>query len=80
MCYNNIMNNKTISFFGHRELFGDKSIIKNKVYKQTESLIIHAKADTFIMGFYGEFDKLALNVCLELKRKIPTYKDKFGIN
>ncbi len=58
------MNNK-IAFIGHRYVF-DKSI-KSKLYYEVKRQIENG-CTNFTMGMHGEFDKLALDICRDLKK------------
>ena len=57
------------AFAGHRKIL-DKDL-RNKLYLPVKQQI-ESGCKTFVMGTHGEFDKMALNVCKQL-RKI--YKD-----
>ena len=59
-----------ICFIGHRDLWGSYEKIKERLYKLIEQEIKNG-CKFFTMGTHGEFDKLALSVCREL-RKIYT--------
>ncbi len=65
------MNNpKAVAFFGHRTL----THLKQKVRKQLETTIrelIKNGYTNFMMGTYGEFDKLCLDVCREIRTDFP---------
>lgn len=61
---------KTITFFGHRDLFGRD--IENKLKEEIEK---HIEKDTrFIIGTHGNFDRLAFSVCKEFKKRYPNIK------
>lgn len=54
-----------VAFIGHRNVL-DISL-REKLYKVVEKQILDGNY-CFIMGTHGEFDKLALSVCRELKK------------
>ena len=58
---------KKIAFIGHREIF-DYNKIREKLYNQVEQEIING-CKNFTMGIHGDFDKMALSVCKELRKK-----------
>ena len=62
---------RKIAFIGHKNLWGNCERIKEKLYKLVEQEIQNG-CKIFTMGTHGEFDKLALSVCRELRK---TYKD-----
>ena len=68
MCYNVEMGKK-ICFIGHRNV-NDLSI--RKKLKDIIEIKINNGYKYFLMGTHGEFDKLALSVCRELRE---IYKD-----
>ena len=57
------------AFAGHRKIL-DKDL-RNKLYLPVKQQI-ESGCKTFVMGTHGEFDKLALSVCRQLRK---TYKD-----
>ncbi len=57
---------KKTCFIGHRLVINLKAV-KEKLYNLVEQQIKNG-CKIFTMGTHGEFDKLALNVCKELKR------------
>lgn len=61
--------NKKICFIGHRHIYNYKEI-RESLYSVVEQEIKKG-CKFFTMGTHGEFDKLALSVCREL-RKIYT--------
>lgn len=61
-----------VTFCGHKEV-SDVEKVKAWLTKNLESLIRNG-ADTFYIGGYGAFDKLAANVICELKYKYPLIK------
>lgn len=79
-----------ISFFGHRNLYDNESLIFDLLIKQIEPLILDGGFTEFVFGGYGEFDDLALRAVKTLKAKYPRiktvyaqpyykYKDKDGM-
>ena len=63
---------KTCAFFGHRKVFSFYEI-ENKLINTVEKLIEEGCV-RFLVGDHGEFDNLALNVCLKLKKKFSNIK------
>ena len=59
---------KKIAFIGHRNVWKD---IRNKLYDRVKEYIEEGYM-FFTMGTHGEFDRTALSVCRELKKR---YKD-----
>lgn len=59
---------KKIAFIGHRNVWKD---IRNKLYDRVKEYIEEG-CMFFTMGTHGEFDRMALSVCRELKKR---YKD-----
>ena len=59
---------KKIAFIGHRNVWKD---IRNKLYDRVKEYIEEGYK-VFTMGTHGEFDRMALSVCRELKK---IYKD-----
>lgn len=59
-----------IVFFGHRKIF-NKTKVRQRLLDCVEQHILNG-AKKFKVGNHGEFDKLALSVCCELRNK---YKD-----
>ncbi len=64
------MERKT-AFIGHRNLWGKDAEIRLKLYEEIENQILNG-CKFFTMGTHGDFDKLALSVCRQLKK---IYKD-----
>lgn len=65
-----------VAFIGHRNVL-DISL-REKLYKVVEKQILDGNY-CFIMGTHGEFDKLALSVCIEqehYKKRITTSNKK----
>lgn len=58
-----------VAFIGHRQIFD--SLLKNRLFIAVENEIKNG-CKTFIMGTHGDFDKMALGVCRELRQ---IYKD-----
>lgn len=58
-----------IGFIGHRDIF-DRDL-RSKLFLEVKKQV-DAGCSFFTMGTHGEFDKLALSVCKELRR---TYTD-----
>ena len=59
---------KKTAFIGHRLVF--QSTLKDQLTTAIERQI-QSGCNCFTMGTHGEFDKLALDTCLQLKRKYP---------
>lgn len=66
---------KTCAFFGHA-LICENEENTERLYeetkKQAENLILNENVDVFLYGGYGEFDKLAVKIILELQESYPT--------
>lgn len=60
----------TCAFFGHGSIF-NQTLLREKLKRAIENMIING-AVSFLIGTHGDFDKLALSVCRELRNK---YKD-----
>lgn len=58
-----------ITFCGHRELYDEKEV-KVWLERVTEDLIVKG-AETFYLGGYGAFDRLAASVLAEQKKQYP---------
>ena len=59
------------AFIGHRLIL--QPAVKDSLVLAIEEQI-RGGCNTFTMSTHGEFDKLALNTCLELKHKYPDIK------
>lgn len=68
---------KTCAFFGHRKVV-DIYEIENRLLKIIETLIKEGFV-RFLVGSHGEFDKLCLNACLNLKKKYNHIKIEYVI-
>ena len=64
------MERKT-AFIGHRNLWEQNIEIRQNLYKEVEKQILNG-CRFFTMGTHGDFDKLALSVCRQLRK---TYQD-----
>ena len=64
------MERKT-AFIGHRNLWEQNIEIRQNLYKEVEKQILNG-CRFFTMGRHGDFDKLALSVCRQLRK---TYQD-----
>ncbi len=73
MTYNNTMNNKTCSFFGHRKIQFTEELEK-KVKNIIEVLIVKHGVLTFLFGSRSDFNFLCHAVVTELKTKYPSIK------
>lgn len=58
-----------ITFCGHKELYDEKEV-KVWLERVTENLIVNG-AETFYLGGYGAFDRLAASVLAEQKKQYP---------
>ena len=58
-----------ITFCGHKELYDEKEV-KVWLERVTENLIVNG-AETFYLGGYGVFDRLAASVLAEQKKRYP---------
>lgn len=61
----------TCIFCGHSRLYGQFDIVKGKCLTIVEELIVSGVVDCFLIGNYGDFDSIAVSVCLSLKKKYP---------
>lgn len=59
---------KSIAFFGHRAIYND-DIISERLNNTLKS-VISKGFSRLIVGSHGDFDKLALSVCLNYKKSI----------
>ncbi|MBO5022363.1 MAG: hypothetical protein J6C53_02670 [Clostridia bacterium] len=59
---------KTITFFGHREIFADDEVKERLIGVLNEK--VSKGYNNFLIGTHGEFDKIALSSCLYIKRNI----------
>jgi len=57
-------------FLGHRKIEVSDELL-NRMKEVVENLITEKKIDTFLFGSKSQFDKLALSVVTELKKKYP---------
>ncbi len=62
-----------IGFFGHSKIWKDESSIMNKIIIETEKFIQNG-AKCCLVGVHGDFDKLVLRACLELKSRYNELK------
>ena len=58
-----------ITFCGHKELYDEKEV-RAWLERATENLIVNG-AETFYLGGYGAFDRLAASVLAEQKKRYP---------
>lgn len=63
-----MINIKTCSFFGHRDCRMDK-VEKEKLQCIVENLIINHNVRRFLFGAESNFDRIAYDICLNLKMK-----------
>ncbi len=62
---------KTVTFCGHREIsLKEIERIAPALYNEIEKLI-NDGADTFLLGGYGQFDRLCAETVKKLKEKYP---------
>ena len=59
--------NKTCAFFGHSMFV--KCRLDYKKFKDFVESLVLKNFSIFLVGTYGEFDEICLNVCLTLKEK-----------
>lgn len=62
---------KTASFCGHRQLGGTYETIRAALAHIVSGLIADEGCGSFLVGNYGQFDRLAASVCLRLKQTHP---------
>lgn len=62
---------KTVSFIGHRDAASE---IRERLMNEIENVIIYDKADIFLVGHQGGFDRITYSVLKELKQKYPHIK------
>ena len=60
----------TCCFFGHRKIEVTDELI-NRLKEVVKNLIIENEVDIFLFGSKSQFDKLALSVVTEFKKKYP---------
>ncbi len=60
----------TCCFFGHRKIVLSEAL-KDRLYKNTEKLIVENNISTFLFGSKSKFDDLCYEVVCELKEKHP---------
>ena len=58
-----------ITFCGHKELYDEKEV-RAWLERVTENLIVNG-AETFYLGGYGAFDRLAASLLAEQKKQYP---------
>ncbi len=58
----------TCCFFGHRKIV-QTAELKDRLYKNTEKLIVEKNISTFLFGSKSKFDDLCYEVVCELKEK-----------
>lgn len=63
---------KTCVFFGHRDF--DYSPYKEKLYKICEKLIVEQKVTQFYTGGRGDFDRMAYETIIKLKKRYANVK------
>jgi len=59
----------TCTFFGHRDATRD---IEEKLKVVLLDLIINKSVTQFLVGYQGNFDRIALSVLKEIKKHNPT--------
>lgn len=69
---------KTCTFFGHRDIIFNRSIIIKRLNDCLISLI-NRGVDRFIIGSHGDFDSLALSECKKLRKIYPNIKIEVSI-
>lgn len=62
---------KTVAFCGHSQLGGKYETISAKVERIVSSMIANEGYDAFLVGNYGQFDRMAASMCLRLKKTNP---------
>lgn len=62
---------RRVAFIGHRNILCSNDKLRKKL-KEIVKKEIDNGCNFFTMGMHGEFDDLALSVCLELKREIKS--------
>ncbi len=60
----------TCCFFGHRKIMQSETL-KDRLYNNTEKLIVENNISTFLFGSKSKFDDLCYEVVCELKEKYP---------
>lgn len=58
-------------FAGHSEIYGERDIISENLYKIAKNLIINKNVSEFWTGNYGAFDGISAHVVRELKKEFP---------
>ena len=64
---------KLVVFFGHRKILG-ADILRERLYKIIEELIVCNGVENFLFGSKSDFDSLCLSVVTDLKEKYPHIK------
>lgn len=62
-----------VTFCGHSDV-SQRGNVRQWLYEAVEGLITQETADTFLLGGYGGFDRMASFVVWELKKKYPHVK------
>lgn len=62
---------KTAAFCGHSQLGGAYEVLSAELGRIVSGLIADEGCRSFLVGSYGQFDRLAASVCLRLKKADP---------
>ncbi len=62
---------KKTAFIGHRQIFANT--LSERLIEAIDTEI-HNGCDCFTMGMHGQFDKLALNTCREIHKRLPRFE------
>lgn len=61
-------------FCGHSKIYTGYESLKEKLTFVVSELIEHEGVKRFMIGNYGQFDRMAASVCLDLKKDYPDIK------
>ena len=62
---------KKVTFCGHSKIdSGDEEIIRKRLYEEVEKLILGG-TDEFLLGGYGQFDRICASTVAGFKEKYP---------
>ena len=63
------MRQKRCCFFGHRSILSHEKVFR-KLLAEVESAVIEGY-DEFFIGHHGDFDRMALDACRQIREKYP---------
>lgn len=65
---------RTCMFCGHSKIYSGYEKLKENLTLVVSDLIEHKKVEKFLIGNYGQFDRMSASICLDLKRLYPDIK------